>query len=352
MNNEKIGFPWRYSIFQFAFWGTYFLMNMAFAKAWGYAYEFMGIIFLTLAILMFSVTHIIRWSYKRFFLKKNIGIICLYLFLFLPTASLVVQMVLYWAIYLAVQTNPSIASGIGSSSIGAYIGYSMNTCIIFIIWCLVYLLRAEWIKRHETERNYWQNQIKLRDMELHFLRSQINSHFLFNAINNIRALILEDAKAARQGLSDLATLLRGLMQIESRPTVSLREEIEWVKGYLALEALQFEQRLEYEFVIDPELLDAQLPPLLLQTLVENAIKHGIARRKSGGKIQIMASPKQEGLWQLQIENPVAELPANHQGNKIGLKNTLERLETAFDKKATLELDYLPTKVIAKVEMPL
>src|SRR5690606_35913235 len=126
---------------------------------------------------------------------------------------------------------------------------------------------------------FWQNEIRLRELELQFLRSQINSHFLFNALNNIRALILEDTSAARQALSDLATLLRGLMQSEHKQTVPLREELEWVQGYLALESLQFEQRLQFDLDIDSTLLDASLPPMLLQTLVENAIKHGIARRR-------------------------------------------------------------------------
>ena len=343
---------WQYSIFQLAFWGSYWLMNMVFAKAWGYNYEFMGAVFLYLSLIMFGVTHAIRWIYKRTLYKKSISVICLYLGLFLPIVSILVQLILYGLILLAVQTNPAVAGGVGVSSLGAFIGYSMNTCIIFIIWCLIYLLRAEWIKRRETEREYWQNQIKLRDMELHFLRSQINSHFLFNAINNIRSLILEDAQAARQGLSDLATLLRGLMQIESRQTVSLREEIEWVKGYLSLEALQFEQRLVYEFSVSPELLDAQLPPLLLQTLVENAIKHGIARRRMGGKIQIIASRLNADRWQLQVENPVAELAAEHKGNNIGLKNTHDRLQNVFGEKASFALDYLANKVLAKVDMPL
>lgn len=345
MNSKK------YWLFQSGFWGGYWLLNMVFVAAWGYKSSIMAIIFSILSLLMFTFSHGLHFVYKQYFHQKPILHISLQLLWLLPGASVLIQFLLFGIIYLIITSNPETAQGIQPASTGSFIGYSMNTCIMLVLWCLAYLLRAEWVKRRNTERHYWQNQIQLREMELHFLRSQINSHFLFNALNNIRSLILEDTQAARQGLSDLATLLRGLMQIESKPKVSLRDELEWVKGYLALETLQFEQRLQYEFTIAPELLDAELPPLLLQTLVENAIKHGVARRKSGGTIYIRAITQTNNRWQLQVENPVAELPADHQGNGIGLKNTRDRLSAAFGDNAQLNL-HIANTVIVTVEMPL
>jgi LytS/YehU family sensor histidine kinase len=149
----------------------------------------------------------------------------------------------------------------------------------------------------------------------------------------------------------LATLLRGLLQAEAHTTVPLREELDWVRGYLALEALQFEQRLQYEFAIDDSLLDAKVPPLLVQTLVENAIKHGIAGRRTGGLVSLRAQRLNDSEWQLEVENPAAELPALHQGNGIGLANARERLAIAFGERATLELQ-LGEHVVARVCMPL
>lgn len=341
----------KYWLFQLAFWGGYWLLNLIFVTAWGYSSTLMNSIFFFLSLLMFVFSHGLRFFYKRFFYQKSIFYISLQLLWVLPLAAVIIQFILFGIIHLTLQTNPSLAQGIQTSSVGSFIGYSINTCIILILWCLVYLFRTEWVKRRQTERDYWQNQIKLRDIELQFLRSQINSHFLFNALNNIRSLILEDAQAARQGLNDLATLLRGLMHSEAKITVSLREEVEWVKGYLALESLQFEQRLSYELAIDPALLDAQLPPLLLQTLVENAIKHGISRRRFGGSIRISANPISSSHWRLQVENPTAELPAEHESNGIGLKNARDRLFAAFGNNARLELHFSGT-VIATAEMPL
>jgi LytS/YehU family sensor histidine kinase len=268
----------------------------------------------------------------------------------LPLSAVLVQIVVGVTAFLAIRLyQPSLP--IGPASVGAFVGYAMNTTIILMVWCLVYLLHAEWTKRRLAEREHWENEIRLRDLELQFLRSQINSHFVFNALNNIRSLILEDTEAARRALTDLAALLRGLMNNEAKATVSLREETEGVKGYLALEALQLERRLTYELDVAPELLDARLPPLLLQTLVENAIKHGIARRRSGGCVRISAAALPASRWRLRVENPPAELPAAHEGSGIGLRNARARLEAAFGDRATLELTS-GSNVLATAEMPL
>lgn len=352
MTDTSIGINHKkYWLFQLAFWGGYWLLNIIFVTAWGYSSVLINSVFAILSLLMLGFTHSLRFVYKRFFHQKNLAYLCLQLLWLLPVASVVIQLILFGIIYMTLQSNPALGQGLQQSSAGSFIGYSINTCIILVLWCLVYLFRAEWAKRRQMETAHWENQVKLRDIELQFLRSQINSHFLFNALNNIRSLILEDAQAARQGLTDLATLLRGLMHSDARLTVSLRDEVEWVKGYLALEALQFEQRLSYELAIDTELLDAQLPPLLLQTLVENAIKHGIARRRLGGKIRISAESISSSCWRLQVENPTAELPAENESNGIGLKNARERLFTAFADNARLDLQFSGT-VTATVEMPL
>ncbi len=341
----------KYWLFQLAFWGGNWLLNLFLVTVLGYSATLMNSIFLFLSLLMFVFSHGLRFFYKRFFYEKSILHISLQLLWLLPLASVLIQFILFGVLYMTLQTNPALGQGLQNPSVGSFIFYSMKTCIMLILWCLVYLFKAEWAKRRKIEKNHWENQVKLRDIELQFLRSQINSHFLFNALNNIRSLILEDTQAARQGLTDLATLLRGLMHSDAKLTVSLRDEVEWVKGYLALEGLQFEQRLSYELAIDTELLDAQLPPLLLQTLVENAIKHGIARRRLGGKIRINAESISSNRWRLQVENPTAELPAEQESNGIGLKNARDRLFAAFGHNATLELHFSGT-VMATAEMPL
>lgn len=340
----------QYLLAQLVFWGGYLLLNMVFVSAWGSLSAFGAGIFIALSLLLGIASHGLHALYHRQQQHGSLLQIGLHLLWLLPLAALLVQLVLHALIYSALQLAPAQATGIQPFSIGGFIGYSINTMIMLMLWSILYLLRSEFKKRRATEIAHWRDQARLREIELQFLRSQINSHFLFNSLNNLRALILEDPQAARQGLADLATLLRGLLQAEAHITVPLREELDWVRGYLALETLQFEQRLQYEFSIDDSLLDAKVPPLLVQTLVENAIKHGIAGRRSGGMVSLRAQRLNNSEWQLEVENPAAELPALHQGNGIGLANARERLAIAFGTRATLELQ-LGASVIARVCLP-
>lgn len=336
---------------QAAFWGVYLLINLAFVHIWNQFSAAAACIFVAHTLLLIAASHGLRKLYHQHADDQQFTQMMLQLLWVLPLGALLIQCVLHLFIYGLLVHTPVQQGTIHPFSLSGFIGYSINTAIILSLWSILYLLRSEFKKRRETEIAHWRDQAKLRDMELQFLRSQINSHFLFNSLNNLRALILEDPQAARQGLADLATLLRGLLQVETHITVTLREELDWVRGYLALEALQFEQRLQYELIVDDSLLNAKVPPLLLQTLVENAIKHGIAGRRKGGTISLRAQPIGAEQWQLAVENPAAELPALHQGNGIGLANTRARLAIAFGDKATLDLQ-LGERVIAQVNMPL
>lgn len=340
----------RYITAQFIFWSFYLLINLLFVGVWGYYNHTSLFIFLLLSLLLAAASHGLRRLYHRYAHNLSTLHLALHLIWLLPITALTVQTLLHIVIYIFLLINgPS--SNIQPVTIGSFIGYSMNTGIMLMLWSILYLFYREFKQRRETEIAHWRDQAKLRDMELQFLRSQINSHFLFNSLNNVRSLILEDPHAARQGLSDLATLLRGLLQTENKITVSLREELEWVRGYLALESLQFEQRLSFGFDIDDSLLDEKIPPLLLQTLVENAIKHGIARRRSGGHIHISAHRATPSQWQLVITNPAAELPAEHSGNNVGLANTRARLAAAFGERAHVDL-ILGISVTARVDLPM
>ena len=340
----------RYLKIQLIFWGCYFLINLLFVGVWGYYNHASLMIFFLLSLLLGFASHGLRKLYHRYAQNMSALRLGLQLLWLLPVTALSVQTLLHGLIYLSLQVvGPS--DNIQPVSAGGFIGYSMNTGIMLLLWSILYLFHREFKQRRETEIAHWRDQAKLRDMELQFLRSQINSHFLFNSLNNLRSLILEDPHAARKGLSDLATLLRGLLQTDNKMTVSLREELDWVQGYLALESLQFEQRLSYEFQIDETLLNEKIPPLLLQTLVENAIKHGIARRRSGGHIDIIARRASPLQWQLLITNPAAELPAEHSGNSVGLANTRARLAVAFGNRASFDLS-LGVSVTARVDLPL
>lgn len=337
---------------QILFWGAYFVLNLLFMRLWGaHLTPFLVGMFLGLSIVLGIISHGFRYLYKTFAQNWSLLKTSLHLIWLIPVAALSAQVIITGFIFLIGALIPKITAGAQPVSAGGLLSYAINYCILLGLWCTIYLLRAEFHKRRNSEIAHWQLRAQLKENELQFLRSQINSHFLFNAINNLRSLVKEDADAARAGLASLSVLLRGLLQSDGQQLVTLRDEMEWVKGYLSLEALQFENRLTTRIDIDESLLTAKLPPLILQTLVENAIKHGIAARRAGGHLQITIKKINLTHWQIKVINPLPEFQPTHQGNKIGLRNTRERLQIAFEDNASLILD-IDEQVTATVEIPL
>lgn len=339
---------WR---FQLGYWLGYLLLNVVYVRALGFGNQAYVTPLTLLSLLMFGVSHGLRRAYHQQTQQRSITVISLHLLWLLPVLSMLVQVAATLLTWLVASKQPlaiTLAERLGSRT---FVALSINTAIILFVWCMVFLLWQEWKRRQAVEREHWQQQLKVKDLELQFLRNQINSHFLFNALNNIRALVLEDAAAARQAMTDLATLLRGVLQEARSPTVPLRDELTLVKGYLALEALQLEGRLQTKFDIDAQLDSARVPPMLLQTLVENAVSHGIARRADGGCVHISARPVASERWCLQVSNPPPLAGAGREGHGIGLVNARERLRIAFAGAAQLTLTEGPD-FLASVEMPL
>jgi LytS/YehU family sensor histidine kinase len=118
----------------------------------------------------------------------------------------------------------------------------------------------------------------VKELELQTIKAHINPHFIFNSLNSIRALVDENPERARKAVTELSNILRSSLQSDKMETVSLQKELSIVKDYLALEYMRFEDRLKIVYDIDEDTLDRPVPPMMLQTLVENAIKHGISKQ--------------------------------------------------------------------------
>jgi len=164
---------------------------------------------------------------------------------------------------------------------------AMIFAIVFLIWNLIYFFIHYFNNWNKAEVEKWKLIAEKKDAELGSLKSQINPHFVFNAINNIRALILEDKIKARDMLLNFSDLFRYSLKNTDQSTVSLKEELEIVNQYLELLAIQYESKLKYRIDVDPALESMTMPPMMLQLLVENAIKHGISQFKEGGSINII-----------------------------------------------------------------
>jgi len=176
----------------------------------------------------------------------------------------------------------------------------------------------------------------LLEAELRALKMQLQPHFLFNTFHSISALIDIDPEAAQLMLSRLSHLLRGLLEKEQDQYISLQEEMDFARHYLGIEEVRFQDRLDVRFTIEPETLGAKVPPLILQPLVENALKHGLANMPQGGKIEVGSArtEKQELMLWVTDNGPGKE--SLHSGFGLGLKNIEKRLEQLFGTQFTLE----------------
>ena len=178
----------------------------------------------------------------------------------------------------------------------------------------------------------------LQAAELRLLKSQLNPHFLFNALNGVRALIADEPTRAQDAVTQLARTLRYTLDSGREELVTLARELEMVDDYLALESLRLAERLRIVREIDPKATTTRIPVMLLQALVENAIKHGIAPLREGGALRIAARVVDAEV-EIEVENPrPAESNTRHSAGGMGLKNTARRLELLFGARASICLE--------------
>jgi hypothetical protein len=193
-------------------------------------------------------------------------------------------------------------------------------------------------------------QLTLRQTELRALQAQINPHFLFNSLNAIRGMIGEDPARASHMVTNLAGLLRRSLQATGAQLVPLAEEMEAVADYLELERTRFEERLQVSLEVDAAAGACPVPVMLVQTLVENAVKHGISHLPAGGAVRVRATRESDSLL-LKVENTGGIRPPDFNGNQVGLANARERLRLCCGERATLDLSSRNNTVTATVVIP-
>ncbi|MFT4204625.1 MAG: histidine kinase [Chitinophagaceae bacterium] len=237
------------------------------------------------------------------------------------------------------------------SLIGRWFIQWIFTIVLILIWNLLYF-SYHYVKKSNSEalaKARLENTIK--DLELNTIKAHINPHFIFNALNSIRALVEEDPQRARLAITELSNLLRSSMQVEKRKTTTLQEELRIVNDYLALESIRFEDRLHVQTRIDEDLLSQEIPPMSLQTLVENAIKHGISKEINGGEIEIIAFPKLENCY-IEVKN-TGKIHRYNNSEGFGIKSTTDRLALLFGDKASFSLmQNTDNQVTATMKIPL
>jgi two-component sensor histidine kinase len=213
-------------------------------------------------------------------------------------------------------------------------------------------------KKQEQEQREQELMLHASRSELKALRAQINPHFLFNALNVIAGLIHKDPVRAEETVEQLAEVFRYTLRRSEKESVRLEDELDFVRAYLQIEKARFGERLQVCVDLDPEARSALIPTLMIQTLVENAIKHGIASIRGIGMLQIRAGRCGERLRLQVLDNgpgfeleAAVETPASQSG--YGLRNLIERLSGHFGQAARLsvERDAAARTTIVSIEMP-
>ena len=222
--------------------------------------------------------------------------------------------------------------------------FAEKAAIVYGTGCVFYLLAASFHyvslaqeATHELEARALETSIFARDAELKALKAQVNPHFLFNSLNSISALTSIDPSRARDMCVLLGDFLRLTLGLGEKASVHLSEELDLLQKYMAIEKVRFGTRLRIREEIQEDSKSCLLPPLLLQPLVENAVKHGIASLPEGGQVRV-AAQRQDGRLAILVENPWdPDSPPRRSGGR-GLKNVQLRLEARYGKDASLHVN--------------
>jgi len=206
--------------------------------------------------------------------------------------------------------------------------------MLFFIWNLIYFSYIFFQRFRNEELKNAQLEATRNEYELRRLKDQMNPHFIFNAMNTIRALIDEDPVKAKNAVTQLSNVLRSSLSTGKHELISLEKEIVIVKDYLEIEKARYEERLMVKWRIEERSLKSMIPPLMLQTIVENCIKHGINQLPDGGTIEIN-SRVVNSIVEIEVLNPGRFDPDKKSEASLGIQNTKNRLSLSFGDHASI-----------------
>ncbi|MEM7572941.1 MAG: histidine kinase [Bacteroidota bacterium] len=233
------------------------------------------------------------------------------------------------------------------------LGNLINGGLIFLIWNLIYFFFKYFAKSRELEIDKWRLATEVKEAQLGNLRAKLRPHFVFNTLNNIKALVLEDPQRSREMLINFSDLLRYSLQHDEQRQVPLSEEVEISRQYLELMSIQYEDRLQWSMDIDPQTPNCLVPPMLLQLLVENAVKHGIAPEAAPGELNLKTTLEKEQLL-LEVSNSGNLRRRKKVEGRLGtgLQNIRERLRIFYGDRAAFDLKESGHYVLASICLPL
>ena len=219
---------------------------------------------------------------------------------------------------------------------------------MLLAYCLAFW---GWVGAYNTAHAY-RRRLELesvgRDAQLRALRAQLNPHFLFNSLNSVRSLIAENPQRAAEMVTGLSEILRYALASNRTDTVPLADELRVIEEYLHVERVRFEERLRVELAVDPRALAVPVPPMIVQTLVENAVKHGISASPTGGLVRIDARID-DGRLDVVVSNTGRFKPPG--GGGYGLQNATERLRLQYGGRGSLTMEEDGDRTVASLRLP-
>lgn len=314
-------------------WATYALLQIIFSIL---ATSTQGIslrrvlFYLLEAVICLLITHLFRYFIKRWnwlgftlsaVVPRVIGAVivlgAVVYFLRIPVSILVGRLF-----------NPGVAF------VPEQIFYaSFFYAFLLFLWSVFYF-SYHYFERYNKSLKY---EASLIQIELNNLRSQLNPHFIFNALNSIRALVDENPRKSKEAINQLSNILRNSLTAEKKGLTKFDDELKFVRDYLGLESIRFEERLKTAFDIHPDSHQFFVPPLMIQTLVENGIKHGISKLKEGGVIQLKTYVN-DGSLKIQIRNSGHLVNGVKRTKKgLGISNTVQRLKLIYGDQASFRI---------------
>lgn len=207
---------------------------------------------------------------------------------------------------------------------------SLFYAIIFFVWSTLYFI-YNYFERYNKSLKL---EATVKEIELSNLKAQLNPHFIFNAMNSIRALVDENPPKSKEAITQLSNILRNSLATDKKGLTKFEDELKIVKDYLALESIRFEERLKTEFDIASGSNDFWVPPFMIQTLVENCVKHGISSLTQGGIVSVKTTIEND-ILQIQIRNSGQFHRNGRRG--LGLTNTVQRLKLLYGDAAHLRI---------------
>lgn len=224
----------------------------------------------------------------------------------------------------------------------------MSMSLSVLGWSFAYFAIHYSERWRKAEVDKLQLAVAATEAQLDGLMAQLNPHFLFNCLNSVRALIVEDPAKAQAAVTALSELMR--YSLQRRATVPLAAELEMVRTYLSLETIRFDERLTSALTIARDTHDVQVPTMLVQSLVENGVKHGIETLPAGGTIAV-AAWRDGAALRVRVTNPGAIRPRPG-STRVGLANARERLRLLYGTRAELALREADGTVVAELSLPL